>query len=401
LDAKLSTLNLLTRLKFVLLKNRLLCCLAALTIVGCIQNSNKKSVEDSLDYYPPTPQNIPKGEFRKLFNAINAYYDSTLLQKGFNGQFLVAKGGTIIAEKYNGLQYINKGDSITAHTAFHIASVTKTLTAGAILKLWEQGKLSIDDSLTKYFPGFPYPSITIKLLLNQRSGLPGYHRFIKKPGWDLKTIMNNNDVLTYLINHKPKCDHAPDKAFQYSNTNFALLALIIEKVSGKTYGGFLKETFFTPLQMNDTYVYTHADSARALPSFDWRGQKEAYTFLDDIYGDKNVYSTVRDLLKWDQALYTSSLLKAETIAAAFTPYSNEKPGVNNYGFGWRMKVYPDGKKIIYHNGWWHGNNACFQRLIQDSATIIVLGNKFNRNIYHCNKIAKFFNDYFDEDGTEE
>ena len=358
-------------------------------------------MEDSLGYYPPTPQNIPKAAFRKIYTAVDAFYDSALLHTGFNGGFLVAKGGTIILEKYNGQQYITKGDTINEHTAFHIASTTKTLTSGAILKLWEQGKLNIDDSLTKYFPGFPYPEMTVKMLLSQRSGLPGYNRFEKKPGWDFETIVTNTDLLNYIITNKPKCDHAPDKAFQYSNTNFALLALIIEKVSGKFYGDYLKEAFFIPLKMNDTYVYTKADSARSLPSFDWRGQKEAFTFLDAIYGDKNVYSTVKDLLKWDQALYTNEIFKPETLAAAFAPYSNEKPGIKNYGLGWRMNIYPDGKKIIYHNGWWHGNNSCFQRIVKDSVTIIVLGNKFNRNIYHCNKIANIFDNYFEDDGTEE
>ena len=383
------------------MKNRLIYCITILTIVGCNRNSSKQTVEDSLNYYPPTPKNIPKAEFRRLYNAVEAFYDSAMQRTGFNGQFLVAKGGNIIFEKYSGKELITKGDSIKEHTAFHIASTTKTLTSGAILKLWEQGKLNIDDSLTKYFPGFHYPEMTIKMLLSQRSGLPGYNRFEKKPDWDFEKIVTNGDMLNYIINYKPKCDHAPGKSFQYSNTNFALLALIIEKVSGKSYGDYLKETFFVPLQMKDTYVYTHADSARSLPSFDWRGQREAVTFLDEIYGDKNVYSTVRDLLKWDQALYTNELFKPETLAAAFTPYSNEKRGINNYGLGWRMKVYPDGKKIIYHNGWWHGNNSCFQRVIQDSATIIVLGNRFNRNIYHCNKIANIFDGYLEEEETEE
>jgi CubicO group peptidase (beta-lactamase class C family) len=383
------------------LKNQLFYCITLLTIVGCASNSHKKTSEDSLQYYTSRPGYLSKAEFKRLHDAIEDFYDSALLRTGFNGQFLVAKGGNIIVEKYQGREQINKGDSITAHTAFHIASTTKTLTAGAILKLWEEGKLNIDDSLTKYFPGFPYPSITIRMLLNQRSGLPGYNRFEKKPGWDFEHIVSNQDLLQYLIKYQPKCDHAPDKAFQYSNTNFALLALVIEKVSGMPYPLFMKQTFFVPLQMNDTYVYTHADSARALPSYNWRGQKEAYTFLDEIYGDKNIYSTVRDLLKWDQALYNNQFLKPATLEAAFTPYSNEKPGINNYGLGWRMKLYPNGIKILYHNGWWHGNNSCFQRLVRDSATIIVLGNKFNRNIYHCNKIANFFNSYMEEEGTEE
>jgi CubicO group peptidase (beta-lactamase class C family) len=98
-------------------------------------------------------------------------------------------------------------------------------------------------------------------------------------------------------------------------------------------------------------------------------------------GDKGIYSSVRDLYKWDQALYSGKLIKQSTLEEAFKPYSFEKPGVKNYGLGWRMLNYPDGVKIIYHNGWWHGNNTCFYRFIQDNFTIIVLGNKFNKSIY--------------------
>ncbi|MDE3213052.1 MAG: serine hydrolase, partial [Bacteroidota bacterium] len=94
--------------------------------------------------------------------------------------------------------------------------------------------------------------------------------------------------------------------------------------------------------------------------------------------------------KWDQALYTNELFTKEMLAAAYTPYSNEKPGIRNYGYGWRMNVYPDGRKIIYHNGWWHGNNTVFIRMIQDSVTIIVLGNKFNHAIYQAKKMTTLF-----------
>ena len=128
-----------------------------------------------------------------------------------------------------------------------------------------------------------------------------------------------------------------------------------------------------------------------MPSFDFRGRQEAFTFLDCGFGDKNIYSTPEDLLKWDQALYTNEIFSKKTLEEAFTPYSNEKPGIRNYGYGWRMNVYPDGRKVIYHNGWWHGNNAVFIRMIQDSVTIIVLGNKYNRNIYLAKDMEKFFN----------
>jgi len=386
-----------------MIKPGLFTLLSLITIVSfnsCKSSEEKKKKESSALYTVPAPQPIPAAALKQYEAGILAYYNRELKGTGFNGEFLVAKNGTIIVERYEGQTYITKGDTINEHTALHIASTSKTITSGAVLKLWEQGKLKLDDPLSKYFPGFPYEGITIKMLLNQRSGLPGYHRFEKKPDWDFEKIVTNKDVLQYLIQYQPKCDHAPDRAFQYSNTNYALLALIIEQVSGKSYPEFIKETFFVPLGMNDSYVYTKADSARSIPSFDWRGRQEAFGFLDMVYGDKNIYSTVRDLLKWDQALY-GNFFKPETLKAAFTPYSNEKRGINNYGLGWRMKLYPNGKKIIFHNGWWHGNNSCFQRLIQDSATIIVLGNRYNTNIYHSNKIANVFAGYFEDVSDDE
>ena len=195
--------------------------------------------------------------------------------------------------------------------------------------------------------------------------------------------------LLILIKFKPPLQGSPGTHFTYCNTNYALLGLIIEKASGKSYSDFLQEYFFTPLNMKDTYVFTMADSAKAMPSYDWRGRQESLTYLDTGFGDKNIYSTPEDLLKWDQALYTNEIFTKQTLEAAFTPYSNEKPGIRNYGYGWRMNVYPNGKKIIYHNGWWHGNNTVFIRMIQDSVTIIVLGNKYNRSIYDSKKWRKF------------
>jgi len=118
-----------------------------------------------------------------------------------------------------------------------------------------------------------------------------------------------------------------------------------------------------------------------------------------VYGDKNIYSTARDILKWDQALYPSTgFFKTTTLDSAYCPYSFERPGIKNYGLGWRMFVYPNGKKIIYHNGWWHGNNTVLTRLMQEHATIIVLGNKHNNNIYRVKPLFEAFSHY---NGNEE
>ena len=357
---------------------------------GSTTKKSKNNFSDSTGYVAPAPGNISPEDFNRYYNGIKEYYEKNLVGRGFNGGILVAKKGRIIFEDYHGFSNLQKKDSLNSHSAFHLASVSKTFTAMAVLKLAEMGKLSLADSVQKYFPSFPYDNITVKLLLNHRSGLPNYIHFMEKLGWNKKQYCSNQDVLDYMIKYKPAASR-PNTHFNYCNTNYALLALIIEKASGQTYADFLKEVFFKPLHMNDTYVFNMAtDSATAMPSYDWRGRPEGYTFLYTFFGDKNIYCTPEDLFKWDQALYTNQLFTKETMEEAFTPYSNEKPGVRNYGLGWRMNVYPDGKKVIYHNGWWHGNNTVFIRMIQDSVTIIVLGNKYNRAIYESKKMADVF-----------
>ena len=265
----------------------------------------------------------------------------------------------------------------------------------AILKLAEEGKLNIEDTVAKYLVGFPCPGVTIKTLLNHRSGLPNYVHYMEKLGWDKKKLITNKDVLDFIIQRHEEIDiGAPDRRFSYSNTNYALLALIIEQASGLFYGDYLKQTFFVPLGMKDTYVFTPADSAKSLPSFFYSGRQYAFDFLDLVYGDKNIYSTVRDLLKWDQALHSGIFFKKETLDAAYAGYSFERPGINNYGLGWRMFLLRNGKKFIYHNGWWHGNRTAFYRLLDENVTIIALSNNDSKKVYSSKKLADVFGNYF-------
>lgn len=367
--------------------------------------SNKKNLPgtNTLQILLPAPTPLTNAESERLRIACEAWYDSALKRIGFNGGIVVAKKGNIVFEAYNGSGHPGSTDIITDSTSFHIASVSKTFTAMAVLKLWEGGKLGIDDEFSKYFPGFDFPGVTIRTMLNHRSGLPNYVHYMENMKWDKKVNITNHDVLDFLITRKAEIPNigTPNRGFNYCNTNYALLALLIEKVSGKKYGDYLQQTFFGPLEMKHTFVYNNTtDSGKITMSYDWRGKLIPLNFLDMVHGDKNIYSTPRDLLTWDRALAGNSLFTAKTLEEAYSPYSNERPGVRNYGLGWRMNNYPNGKKMIYHNGWWHGNNAAFIRLIQDSATIIVLGNKYNHGIYHAKDLADNFGNY-SGDGEEE
>ncbi len=344
----------------------------------------------------PAPQPVSEAERTRINKASELWYDTVLKQRGFNGGMIVAKSGNIIFEKYTGTGHLPGSDTITANTPMHIASISKTFTAMAVLKLMQDGKLNIDDDFSKFFPAFNYNGVTIRSLLSHRSGLPNYNYFMDALGWDKTHFVTNNDVLNYLITRKADLPDVspPNTHFSYCNTNFALLALLIEKVSGLKYADYLKHTFFEPLQMKNTYVFTLTDTTKAVPSYNWRGALEAFNFLDAVYGDKNIYTTPRDLLIWNKALSPNIIFTEQTLQQAYAPYSNEKPGMRNYGLGWRMNIFPDGNKIIYHNGWWHGSNAAFIRLIKEQATIIVIGNRFNRAIYHAKVLTSLFGDYY-------
>ncbi|MEI7736725.1 MAG: serine hydrolase domain-containing protein, partial [Ferruginibacter sp.] len=239
--------------------------------------------------------------------------------------------------------------------------------------------------------------------LNHRSGLPNYLYFMESLGWDKKIPIRNEDVLNNLIDKKALIPNisSPNTHFTYCNTNYALLALLIEQVTGKKYAAYLQEAIFTPLGMKNTFVFDSSKITSAAPSYDWRGGLIPLAYLDMVYGDKNIYTTPRDLLIWDRALKANVILSPQTLEQAYAPYSNERSGTRNYGLGWRMNIYPDGKKMIYHNGWWHGSNASFIRLLQEDATIIVIGNKYNRNIYHAKTLCDIFGNYFSGEEDEE
>lgn len=373
----------------------------AVLLQNCNSSGHSKDTDDSLQYYPPTPAVLNREEFRHYYRQLNEFFDTTLLSKSFNGGILVARNGAVIYEKYQGLVHLRKKDSLTASTALHIASTSKTFTATAILRMIEEKKLVFNDSVNKFFPGFPYPGITIKMLLNHRSGLPNYLYFMSNSDWDKKKYATNTDVVNFLIAQKPAKSYSPDSRFNYCNTNYVLLASIIEKISGMSFPEYMQQKFFVPLQMQHTYVFSLKDTLTATPSFSNNGTYWDFDFLDGTYGDKNIYTTPRDLLKWDQALYTDQLIRKELMDSAFAGYSFEKPGVHNYGLGWRLQFLPNGKKVVYHFGKWHGSNAAFARLMDEKVTIIIIGNRFTRSIYNAAHLCyDIFGDY-QQRGTNE
>jgi len=370
--------------------------------------------QDALNTPSFTYNKLSDTERDRLSAEIKLKYDKLLGNRGFSGQILVAKNGEIIFEDYKGYSNLSQKSPIIPETPIHLASVSKTFTAMVAMKLWEQEKLDLKAPITKYIPNFPYTEVTIEQLLSHRSGLPDYTYFMesrkyvsvkvktKRGRWvkKLKLIQNekpfregnytNQDVLDYMVQKRPAPATNPDRVFRYCNTNYVLLALIIEKVTGKDFPTYMDETVFKPLKMTNSYIFSAKTIEKYTPSYNARMQPYRIEKYDCIYGDKNVYSTVRDLYLWDKALTEGVFLRPETLELTYQPQSPTNKYYHNYGFGWRILVKPNEEKLIYHNGWWHGNNTVFNRMIGETATIIILGNKFNKTIYKGKELGSVF-----------
>ncbi|MGN6401821.1 MAG: serine hydrolase domain-containing protein [Flavisolibacter sp.] len=386
------------------MKNVLIAGLVLCLVWGCQSSSQENKLiakAETVQKAPLFPA-LTDAEKKHYHDAVEDVLNHSLYRSAFNGGVLVAKNGTIVYEKYTGFHDLRQKDSLNADVPFQIASTSKTLTSAAILKLIQEGKLTLNDPVTKFFPQFPYTAVTVKMLLDHRSGLPNYLNYMDRSPWPRKQLASNTDVLNTLINWHPNQAYQPDRHFNYCNTNYVLLALIIEKASGLSYPEYMKQNFFVPLGMTNTFVHTMKDSL-VTQSYQRNGALWTLDFSDGPYGDKNIYSTPRDLLKWDQALYEGKIIGQPMLDSAFTPYSNEKPGIHNYGLGWRMLLLPNGKKVVYHNGHWHGFNSAFARLTDENATIIILSNRYNMNVYTAaKKLYNIFGNYNgkQDDGEE-
>ncbi|MCF8323167.1 MAG: beta-lactamase family protein, partial [Flavobacterium sp.] len=293
----------------------------------------------------------------KTKGAIDSFYNKNWPNNSANGSFLVAKNGQILYERYNGYANFSTKKLIDQNTPLHIASVSKVLTASAILKLINAKKMQLDQKVNTILKEFPYPEVTIRTLLNHRSGMRNYSYFTdKKEIWDKHKTITNQELLTVMVSKKIDLEYKTDTHFSYCNTNYAMLALIIEKITGLTFKEAMKQIIFYPLGMKDTYVFDYnKDKKTAVPSYKGNRIEIGLDFLDAIYGDKNIYSTPRDLLKFDRARSSASFLNPKLSNQIHIGYSNERKGIKNYGLGIRMINWENGKDLYYHNGWWHGS----------------------------------------------
>ena len=291
---------------------------------------------------------------------------------------LVALDGKVLYRKAFGLANLEERTPITTATNFRLASVTKQFTATAVLLLAERGELSLDDPLTRFFPGFSKAAHEVKVrhLLGHTSGLFDYEDLIP-PGTTVP--LKDKDVLD-LVGRQDRLYFAPGSQFRYSNTGYALLALIVEKVSGRPFAQFLAKNIFDPLGMAGTVAYEAGISKVARRAYgysarDGRFARTDQSLTSSVLGDGGIYSSVEDLWRWDQALYGTRLLPAETLAMAFqagTPTSDQ-PG-SGYGYGWYVASHR-GTRKIWHYGETIGFSTYLARYPDKRLTIIMLTNR--------------------------
>ena len=337
--------------------------------------------------------------------GVNCYFEKTWSEKNDNVAFLVAKNGQIIYENYIGYANKRTGEMITKDMPLHIASVSKVLTSTAILMLIDAKKIALNQKVNTIIKNFPYPEVTIQTLLNHRSGMKNYAYFTFESGnWDKKETLTNEDIVKVMVEKEVPLERKTDTGFGYCNTNYAMLALVIEKVTGLKYPEAMKEMIFAPLGMTNTFVFDITkDRDMIAPSYKGNNMEIGIDYLDGIYGDKNIYSTPRDLLKFDKARYAPFFLNPDLLKKVYQGYSHESKGTRNYGLGVRMIEWEKGEPFYYHNGWWHGNTSSFINLRKEKVTIIVLSNKFTRKTYQTKRLAVLFGDYpfkLDDDGVE-
>ena len=317
---------------------------------------------------------------------------------GLNGNVLVAQKGIILYKHCFGLAHFEKNDrdTLIEQSKFQLASLSKTFTAVAVLKLQEAHKLAFTDSIQQFFPDFPYHNITIRDLLSHRSGLPNYvysfddsmkvNYYRKDPH-----IPTNADIMHWFatVSPTPKKYNVPGRGFAYNNTNYMVLAAIVEKVTKQPFDEYLRRTIFLPLGMHDTYVATTKnDSINQYRTAGYQmNRRIPKDYFDGVVGDKGVYSTIGDLFRWYRALNGDCLLSRKTLAEAFIPRSFERKGARNYGYGFRMQLDAlNQPEFIYHTGWWKGYNTMFWFSPKDEYVIIILGNRLNSTVYRVQEL---------------
>ncbi len=351
-------------------------------------NSDDEIIEEqpfSIEAYPEEASKEVRNKLDSLLKRINKRHD-------FHGAVLVSKKGKVVYNNQIGFANFQKKTTLNKESAFQLASVSKQFTAAAIMLLHERNQIKLTDSVNDYFPNFPYHGVTIENLLNHTAGLPKYF-WVAEHKWHEEHAPRNKEMMALLESSKVQRFYKPGYKFDYSNTNYMVLASIVEEVSGMSFSKFVKTNIFDPLQMNNSYVYSFENDSikkNQLKGYrlykGWRHLPINNTVNDAIVGDKNVYSTTEDLFKWTVSLNEGKLLSKESLELMYAQGETINGRKIPYGFGFRIDTKE--QNSIYHHGKWNGFSTGLTQYIDEDLVVVVLEHTGYKAIKALSKTIK-------------
>ena len=286
---------------------------------------------------------------------------------------LALQEGAPVIRRAFGMANLEQNIEATSATNYRLASVTKQFTAAAVLMLMEEGAVMLDAPLAEWFPALPdwAARATPRQLLTHSSGIIDYEDLIPPA----RTAQLHDADVLQLLESAPRTYFTPGSAYRYSNGGYALLALIVERVSGKSFAAFLRERIFQPLGMNGTVAHQESLSTVAHRAFGYSrldgGWRRTDQRIDSaVLGDGGIYSSIDDLAKWDAALYDGPLLRADSLRLAFAPATETDDPATRYGFGWRITG-----ETVWHSGESIGFRNVIVRWPQRRLTVAILTNR--------------------------
>jgi CubicO group peptidase (beta-lactamase class C family) len=309
-------------------------------------------------------------------DAVDDYIRGEMAKQHIPGlALLVSLGGQVIRAQGYGLANVELQVPVKPETIFQSGSVGKQFTATAVMMLVEEGKIGLDDPLTKYFPDAPaaWKQVTIRELLSHTAGFTDYPK-----SFDFRKDYSEQDLLK-IVEGIPLA-YLPGTSWSYSNLGFLTLGIVIHKVSGQFYGDFLQERIFRPLGMSTTRIISEADivpnrsAGYRLVKGAIKNQEWVSPTLNTT-ADGALYFSILDLAKWDAALYTEKLLKRSSLEQMWTvaKLNNGQPNSGQYGFGWFIET-KNGHHLVEHEGAWQGFKSQISRYVDDKLTVVVLAN---------------------------